>query len=364
MDKSPDLKNKVLFLKDSTYSGHFNATLNSMAIRQAQIPIEMNGKIKGYILAAMSSESSNSVLLTLRNIVLISYFMMLLGLYFVSRFIAGRSVFPVKKMTQTVTRITKNNLNKRVELPNNKDELFELTDSFNGLLKRIENAMQREKQFTSDASHELRTPLATLRGTLEVLIRMPRIQNEYEEKISYSLTEIDRLSTMLEQLLKLARLDSENSQQINKTANLFTIIDESLSLLKDQIAAKNLFIDLKFDSEQPHLVPLNYASLIIDNVLSNAVKYSKNKGTIKIRIEADDQLLECSITDEGVGVNDEDLKHIFNHFFRSNALNHKEIKGNGLGLSIAKKSADTIGARLNIDSEINKGTTVKIIFNL
>ena len=184
MDKSPNLKENVLaFNPQQNYGGHFNQTLNNRAIRQVQLPIEENGRIKGYILAAMSLESSKMVLFNLKNVLLFSYLVLLAGLYFISRYIAGRSIIPVKTITQTTNRITKNNLNERVILPKNKDELYDLSFGINELLQRIENAMERERQFTSDASHELRTPLSAVRGTLEVLIRKPREQKEYEDKI-------------------------------------------------------------------------------------------------------------------------------------------------------------------------------------
>ncbi|MBK7963947.1 MAG: HAMP domain-containing protein [Bacteroidetes bacterium] len=114
----------------------------------------------------MSSEAAISTLLQLRNILIVAYLFILIGLYFVSRFLAGRSIKPVKEVTNTITRITKFNSKERVELPPYKDEIYELSTNFNSLLDRIENTLERERQFTSDASHELRTPLATLIGTL------------------------------------------------------------------------------------------------------------------------------------------------------------------------------------------------------
>jgi signal transduction histidine kinase len=178
LNKSPNLKNAELQFNSSHIDYHFNTHLNNRHIRQIQVPIKDNGNVKGYILAAMSSESSISVLYTLKSILIISYLVVLLCLYFVSRFLAGRSIKPVSQMTQTINRITNNNLQERVSLPYNKDELYDLANGFNNLLTRIENALIREKQFTSDASHEIRTPLAVLKGTLEVLIRKPREQQE------------------------------------------------------------------------------------------------------------------------------------------------------------------------------------------
>jgi signal transduction histidine kinase len=362
MDKSPNLKEDDLPFNISAFGGHFNEKLKNISIRQVQLPIEQNGKIKGYILAAVSSESAKSILLNLRKVLIISYLVILSGLYFISRFLAGRSIRPVQNVTDTITLISKNNLKERVALPANKDEIYELSAGFNALLERIENTIEREKQFTSDASHELRTPLATLRGTLEVLIRKPRTQEEYEEKIQFSLKEIDRMTSMMEQLLLLARLETKDRTKKESLTSLSKIIDESLTHFKDSLIEKNLTVDLQFDQNKQLLVPHYYTSLIIDNVLSNAIKYSKNDSTIIVDLQEIDQYVVCSIQDEGIGIKEEDLDNIYQNFFRSDSLNHKQITGTGLGLSIVKKSAEAIDAQIEIQSKLNVGTTVSITF--
>jgi signal transduction histidine kinase len=362
MDKSPNLKEDFLPFKKEEFGGNFDELLNERAIRQVQLPIEQNGKIKGYILAAMSSEAAQSIILKLRNVLFISYLFVLVGLYFISRFLAGRSIIPIKNMTQTINRITKNNLNERVSLPHNKDELYDLSSGFNKLLQRIENAIERERQFTSDASHELRTPLATLRGTLEVLIRRPRSQGEYEDKISYSLSEIDRMTASLEQLLLLARLDSHSDIQNNEAISLPALIDEALSSHKDAIAQKKLKVNLDIQTSKDALVPKYYSNLIIDNIINNAIKYSKEDTCLEINIIEVASKIVCNIKDQGIGIKEEDVNNLFSHFFRSDALNHKHISGNGLGLSIAKKSADAINAAITVSSTFGEGTTFTITF--
>ncbi len=362
MDKSPNLKEDILDFNESEYGGHFNSQITRRTIRQAQVPIEQNGKIIGYILAAMSSESAISTLLKLRNVLITSYLFVLVGLYFISRFLAGRSISPVQEVTDTITRITKYNLKERVGLPQNKDEIYDLSVSFNSLLDRIENALERERQFTSDASHELRTPLASLRGTLEVLIRKPRNQQEYEEKINFSLSEIVKMATTLEQLLLLARLDPNSASLEHKLIPLPTIMDESLGYLKKEIVTKNLKIKFQFNEHKKLLVPQYYTDLIIENVLSNAVKYSKNDATIEISIDEIDAHVVCTIQDYGIGINAEDLKRIYDSFFRSEALNHKHISGNGLGLSIVKKCVDAIKASIDVESTLGIGTKVMLKF--
>ncbi|MDE3742088.1 sensor histidine kinase [Maribacter polysaccharolyticus] len=363
MDNSPNLKNDVLaYNPEQKFGGHFNETLNNRAIRQVQIPIEQNGKIKGFILAAMSLESSNMVLLNLRNVLFFSYLVLLAGLYYISRFIAGRSIIPVKVITQTTNRITKNNLNERVILPQNKDELYDLSSGINQLLQRIENTVERERQFTSDASHELRTPLSTLRGTLEVLIRKPREREEYEGKIKFSLTEIDRMSDTLEQLLLLARLDNDSKASKETSIPLPTLIDEILSRQKKAITDKGLSIAFHNEVSQEQIVPGYYTNLILENIIGNAIKYSRKDTTLQIIITESDAVLICKVVDEGIGIKKEDLDNVFNHFFRSDALDHKSIPGNGLGLSIAKKAADAIGASIEVESEMGQSTTFIIRF--
>ncbi|WP_416865916.1 MAG: sensor histidine kinase [Imperialibacter sp.] len=362
MDKSPNLKQDYLSFKESKFGGHFDSKLNDRGIRQVQLPIEKDGRIKGYILAAMSSESAKSIILKLRNVLVISFLIILAGLYYVSRLLAGRSIKPVQLVSNTITQITKYNLKERVELPQHKDELYELSSNFNSLIARIENALEREKQFTSDASHELRTPLAALQGTLEVLIRKPRTPLEYEQKIKYSLSEIARMTNILEQLLLLARFDESVKKNDEDWVALPTIINESLMYFKNIIEEKALKVDFQFDHGMKFLVPSYFTGLIIENLLSNAAKYSDKGASLKIMLTETNDQVTCTIEDEGIGIKEEDLQHIYDNFFRSEAMNHKQISGNGLGLSIVKKAANAIQAQINITSVLGKGTSVSISF--
>ena len=362
MDKSPNLKNDVLPFANHKLGGHFNVSLNNRSLRQVELPIVKKGITKGYILAAMSSESSESVIERLKNILLISFLVVLIGLYFISRFLAGRGILPVIEITKTIQRITKNNLNERVNIPARKDEIYELSTGFNALLVRIENAIAREKQFTSDASHELRTPLATLRGTLEVLIRKPRSSEEYETKIKYSLAEIDHMTALLEQLLVLARLDANTLSQSNLKTSLLQIIQNSLDRFQKKYTSKKIKIEFNSDLNKPFIVHQFYSQLIIDNILDNAFKYSSENSIVKIQLFSKNEKTICQISDNGIGIKEEDLHQITQNFFRSNSLNHKHIKGNGLGLSIAKKAAEAMSSDISITSTLDIGTSITLVF--
>ncbi len=362
MDKSPNLKNNALEFNLSHADAHYNTFLESRAIRQVQIPIAKKGQTIGYIVAAVSLESSKMVLLSLRNVLLLSYLVVLVGLFSISRFLAGRSIAPIAQITETTNNITKNNMSARVVLPPNKDELHKLSAAINELLNRIEKALQRERQFTSDASHELRTPLAALRGTLEVLIRKPRTQEEYTEKIRYSLTEIDRMTATVEQLLHLARLASDDEPKTFKTAPILPLIEAILYRHKEEIERKNLRILQNDKTENAAMVPDYYANIILENIVTNALKYSNPNAEIKIDVVQTGNKISCVIQDFGIGIRPEEIEHIFQPFYRSDALDHKQITGNGLGLSIAKKAAEAISASLYLESELHKGTKITLVF--
>jgi len=363
MDKSPNLKEDKLLFKNQGQSGdHFNTKLNERSIRQIQIPVRKNGAINGYIIAAMSLDSSLMVLENLRNTLLFLYPLVMFGLFFISSFLAGRSISPVVSITNTANRITKNNLNERIELPQNEDELHDLSSSINSLLGRLEQALEREKQFTSDASHELRTPISVIKGTLEVLTRKERSAEEYQEKIGYCLTELDRMTDITEQLLILARFDVNSQDPKNTTASLQELLDQIVSKRAPSILKKNCEIKINDQGGANILLNAFHGNLILDNIISNAIKYSHPNSTVEITIEGDSKAAICTIKDAGIGIKKDDLSKLYTPFFRSDALQHKEIKGVGLGLSIAQKAAAFSDATIQITSEFEVGTEVTINF--
>ncbi|MGB7785804.1 MAG: HAMP domain-containing sensor histidine kinase [Salinimicrobium sp.] len=362
-DKSPNLKeDRIKVSKDRDFGEHFTGTLKNEPVRQTILPLNIEGENKGFITTAMPLTSSQMVLNSLRNTLLVLYPVLLLLLFVLSRYLAGKNIAPIVEITSTTNRITRNNLGERVELPKAQDELHELSSSINGLLNRIEQAMLRERQFTSDASHELRTPLTSLRGNLEVLIRKQRTPREYEEKVQYSLCEIDRMSRILEQLLFLARLDSAQKPRSRDMVLLNPLLKQLLDRYSEEMQLKQLKLSFMDEQQQELPVPEYYANLIFDNLLSNAIKYSRKGTKLYIRLWNAGGKLYCSIRDEGIGIKEEELQHIFNPFFRAAALEHKDIKGNGLGLSIVKKAADSIGAEIELKSELGNGTEATVTF--
>jgi len=363
VNKSPNLKNRnLIFDANQEDFKNFDTKLNGQSIRQIQFPVLNKKKIAGYIIIAMSLEDANLVLQNLRDVLLVSYPIILLLLFFTARFIAGRNIRPITNITETASAITKDNLKSRIDLPSNKDELYVLSNTINSLLDRIENAIDREKQFTSDASHELRTPLAVVKGTLEVLIRKPREKEQYEEKIKYCISEIDRLNNMVDQLLLLARFENQKIGISKQAVELDAVILQSLERFSSGIESANISIDFKFDNHFTIHSDAYLIVTIIENLISNAIKYSRQKGSIKIHLSETSDFINCKISDNGIGIQKEDLTKIYEQFFRSQSTTHPAIKGTGLGLSIVKRLCDLLQCDIQIESEIGKGTMVSVQF--
>lgn len=363
MDKSPNLKSsRLIFNENQEFYTQFNTKINGEAIRQIQVPVEQKGELKGYILTAMSLEGSNMVLDNLQKTLLLLFPVVLLVLFIITRFLAGQSIIPVQIITRTTDRITRNSLNERIALPSNKDELFTLTSSINELLERMQEALEREKQFTADASHQLRTPLAVLKGTLEVLVRKPRTEAEYQEKIRLSIQEIDRISAAVEQLLILARLDKKNAKLTPTSVNLPIVINEVLHRYRAAIAQKSLTINSIATQDFRLTSDPYYLDLILENVITNAIKYADFATEVDISIFKEKDKIACNIKNFGVVIPPEDLEHIFNPFYRADALKHKDIKGNGLGLSIVKKACEVLNIKVLVTSDVEQGTVFSLTF--
>ena len=361
MDRSPNLgENHLTFSPEKAKSEEaWTQKIGSREVRQRQIPLLNAGKQEGYLLLAKSFEDSRELLDNLRNVLLLIYPLILVSLYLSMRYLAGKSIEPLEKISLKTNQITQQNLNERVPETGTNDEIGQLTRAINSLLGRLEQAMQREKQFTSDASHELRTPLAVLRGTLEVLIRKPRSAEEYETKVKTALMSIDRMSAMLDQLLALARVEN-GKNLVKEELELITFLEELADKITEEQAHPIQFQSLV---GVPIYVATHEKSLemILQNLLENAVKYSKNGGEVFLRVGKEKEAF-IEVVDSGTGIASEYLEQIFDPFFRvQEALDHG-IPGTGLGLAIVKKLAQESSIRLSVSSEKGKGSTFRLDF--
>jgi len=364
IEKSPNLKTASLRFNDSVEDFElFDAKMGDHAIRQIQVPLHLKDQKIGYVIVAMSLADSKLVLNNLFEIMSLSFLGILLLLFFIARFFAGRSIKPINAIINTSKIITKDNLKTRIPLPKTRDELYILSKTINNLLNRIEDAIEREKQFTSDASHELRTPLTVIKGTLEVLIRKPRDNKEYEDKIQYCVNEVDHLNTLVDQLLLMARFENQKKNINSESVYLNSLILDVLRLNSEKI--NNQKIKVKFDTQEDYYIKSDHFLVItiVRNIVSNAIKYTSEGGQVIISVSKQNEKTICVISDNGIGIAKQDLEAIMIPFFRSNSTEHPEIKGTGLGLSIVKRITELLNIKFKIASEIGIGTTVTLTFD-
>jgi signal transduction histidine kinase len=350
----PAFKNKTFF----------DGMLSGAPIRQAQIPIQNpSGLTLGYLIIAIPLEESALVLRNLRNVLFVAIPLVLIFLYFITKFIAGKSISPINTVISTAEKITKENIDERIELPLHKDELYTLTYTINNLLDRLQDAVLREKQFTSDASHELRTPLAVIKGTLEVLIRKPRSTEQYEAKIKYCISEVNRMANLVEQLLMLARYESGKIQPHTQKLNIAETLEKIILRMQHQINAKR--IPVSFENKTPIFANADPAMLeiILENIISNSIKYSEEGKAIEITLKNENGKAVCIIRDCGIGIEKEEIEKIFDRFYRVEESHSSLISGNGLGLAIVKRLSDLQKLFLNVESRPGEGTTFSIYFN-
>lgn len=361
VEKSPNLKRSNLqFNRQIPYNQLFDSSLEGKSIRQIQLPIYQGKTIVGYLLVAMSLENSIMVLDDLLEVLFIAYPSILVILFLIARIIAGRSIKPISSIITISDAITKDNLKSRIPLPKAKDELYVLSKTINNLLDRLETAIEREKQFTSDASHELRTPLTVIKGTLEVLARKPRTPQEYEEKINFCVTEVDRLNHLVDQLLLLARYENGNQTLKIESIYLNGVLEDAIARQSVVIESKKIQIAYSFEDHFYGTTDLNLVSIIITNLISNALKYSNQNGVINIQLKKRKNQVECVISDAGIGIPKGDLAKVYQPFYRSKAIHHPEIKGMGLGLSIVQRLCSLLSIAVKITSKEGIGTKVTL----
>lgn len=315
--------------------------------------------------AEITMDDVRYLFLILLRVCCVGVFFTLLLLFVISRKIAYNSTKPIREIINIANTITHNNLSARIPLPIHKDELYELSETINNLLDRIEYAVEREKSFTSYASHEFRTPLSVLKGTMEVLIRKPRNEAEYKGKIDFCIKEVDKLNEMVEQLLILTRYEERKGSLNYANYSVEDAINDSVCLYYDIILSKQLEIKTSYLSQDLSIyTDENSFSTILNNLVSNAVKYSNEKGVVEIKTEKTENQLIIEISNTGRGIPKEELDSVFEKFYRSYAAEQPGIKGFGLGLPIVKRFCSLLDISIEITSELNKSTTVKLTIPL
>ena len=278
-------------------------------------------------------------------------------------FLTKKALTPLQKLTSEVSQIQAQNLSTQLPVPDSKDEIAQLTSSFNEMLTRLDNAFSTQKQFSANAAHELRTPLAVLQTNLEV----------FEKKQKPEMIEYRQLFTMIkEQTARLSQLvgtllDMTNLKSVPRTdqVSLEELVDEVFCDL-DPIAEK-AGISIHFnDSSNQDLhtdVTGSYVLLYraVYNLVENAIKYNRPHGSVSVSVKQENGQAMVLVTDTGIGISPENQKKIFDPFFRVDKSRSRAMGGAGLGLALVDSIAKEHRGTVKVLESSSAGSTIVLM---
>ena len=315
-----------------------------------------------YVLASAIDLYGQAELNKLLIINLISFFIILIIIIGASYFNARQSVRPVTSIIKQIKKMNPGSLKDRLSVSTN-DEIAELSSTFNTLLDRIEHIVVNERMFVSNVSHDLRTPVTSIIGQLEVALLRERSEKEYKTLVLSVLDDMKKMKTIINGFFALAESDIDNIQR------LFTRlrIDELLYSVKDDILSHtkyyNILIEFENvpDDENELMVSgsEHLLKILMTNLIDNSCKFS-DPPRVRIKMAFIKDFVILRFIDKGIGIAKDDLVHIFEPLYRGDNASQKA--GLGIGLSIVKRIADIHDVSINIESEINIGTSITLTF--
>jgi heavy metal sensor kinase len=351
-----------------------NRSFENAPLRIITFPVSEKNHINKIVQVASSLEDVEDALNTLLLILIIAVPLALLVASLGGQFLANKALKPVDHITQTARMITSQNLNQRINPPKVKDEISRLVETLNEMISRLDRSFRQVKQFSTDASHELKTPLTILKGEVEVALRKERVPHEYEQVLKSNLEEINRMSQIVEDLLLLSRADSGEIRLNKEDMNLNEILSEVVAHVNVLAQSKNLRIETSNHHEEIHIFgdPLRIRALFL-NLIENGIKYTEQGGSIHILLTKDTlvqdgkqsgraqgeqgEFVKIIVSDTGIGIAKEDQERIFDRFFRVDKARSREQGGSGLGLSICKWIVEAHRGKIEVESELGKGSS-------
>lgn len=274
-------------------------------------------------------------------------------------FVAGRALSPIKDLSDNIKSINENNLLSNLEVEGPRDEIKELTISFNQMLAKLNHAFTSQKRFNASIAHELKTPLAVMKTNIDVL-------NEYEEKtvemyqetIEVVRDSVCKLNSMIETMLDLVR---QENAPLDDTVDINQIIEDVVEDL--MVIAKEKEITLDYHISENH-APIKGNEILlyraIYNVVENGIKYNLPYGQVNIQSVQTKESIEIRIQDTGKGMRKEEVNRIFEPFYRIDKFNQAPNSGLGLGLALTQSTVAIHGGEIKVESKVDEGTRFSI----
>ena len=330
-------------------------------VRVVSLPIEVDGTFR-YAVQVGTRQRGLRAVLDATRVLFLGALLAVLGVVVVIGALLTRSALsPIEGLVAMARRIGESSLNRRLPAPGTDDEVGRLAATLNDMLDRIERGVQTQRRFTADASHELRSPLSRLRAELEIALRRSRTPGEYEELLRSSLEEVERLSGLTEELLTLARLDAgEGAQAPPAPVLVADVLTEAVARVAPEARRREIALDADVRPGIAVEVVPGALAMVIENLLSNALKFSPPHGRVTIRALAAGSEALLSVSDSGPGIPPEEIPRLFERFFRGRASQTRGAPGAGLGLAICRALVEARGGRISVDSGLDAGATFTV----
>ena len=278
---------------------------------------------------------------------------------FLGYWLSSRALAPVDQIVEDARAVDSSRLSRRLTVPAAQDELHRLSETLNAMLDRIELSVNRIKQFTADASHELRAPVTLIQAAAEYSLRRERSREELTEAMEKILQESQRTSQLIDNLLLLARADSEEVIRLGQVP-VDSVLREAADRVRPLATSKNISITAEVDDSAVVRADATLLQRLFFVLLENAVKYTPGNGTVRVSLRTSPEQVIVEIMDSGIGISPDDLPHIFDRFWRADKVRSREMGGTGLGLSIAKWIAEKNGGTIQVESTVGQGSKFQV----
>ncbi len=275
-------------------------------------------------------------------------------------FLTKKMLKPIQEISYSAAKIgTGDDLKQRISLAPGNDELHQLARSFNQMFERLENAFEKERQFTSDASHELRTPVSVITAQCEFTLEKPRTGEEYENALETILRQSKKMSRLINDMLDYIRLEMRAESYKKETIDLTELV-ESLCFDMALIKEKDIVLSWEVEKNICFSGSRLLLSRLLTNLISNAYRYGKEEGHIFVCLKRREHQITLSVSDDGIGIAQEEQLKIFQRFYQADTSHSGS--GTGLGLSMADQIVRFHKGSIRVESALGKGSTFYIFF--
>jgi len=337
---------------------YIQTKLGDLNMRVIAYPIRNVDSVLGSVVMGHPIDVFEKTLAQLRNVGIILLLFLIIPSILIGYFLAKSATAPITKLGLDISKITSENLSRKVEVLAKTEETEVLINNFNSLLNRLSKAFNLERQFLGEMAHEIKTPLAVIKSNSEVALSKKRSPEEYQESIKQTLDQVDKLSRNMESLMDFAWSQSTDLTKTFKRINLSQVLSEISSVAHYVASPKNIRINSNIEENILVLGKEEKLYQAIYNIVDNAVKFTPENGEVDIELYKKEDHAVIKIKDTGIGISQEQQKDIFNRFYRTEQ--NKNIAGHGLGLAITDSIIKAHEGLIKVDSKKGYGSTFTI----